>query len=116
MQQDQFVDLVKQLSQLEGLPQALEALKQVEDQEVAEAAQSLTGQFSLAEIEGEQRIYHVFTEKNEEGEDQEFVEYVMNQGDDVLVFVSWFFYAMFEIKQKETYQAAGRTYQQPKRR
>ncbi len=116
MQQDHFVELVKELSQKENLPQVLEALKAVEDQEVAEAAVSLTGQFSLAEIEGEKRIYHVFTEANDDGEEQEYAEWVMNEDDDVMVFVAWFFYAMFEMKQKDTYQAAGRTYQQPKRR
>ncbi|KMV29758.1 hypothetical protein [Photobacterium swingsii] len=116
MQQDHFVELVKELSQKENLPQVLDALKAVEDQEVAEAAASLTGQFSLAEIEGEKRIYHVFTEANDDGEEQEYAEWVMNEGDDVMVFVAWFFYAMFEMKQKDTYQAAGRTYQQPKRR
>ncbi|MGF1785650.1 hypothetical protein L4D00_07645 [Photobacterium swingsii] len=116
MQQDHFVELVKALSQKENLPQVLDALKAVEDQEVAEAAVSLTGQFSLAEIEGEKRIYHVFTEANDDGEEQEYAEWVMNEGDDVMVFVAWFFYAMFEMKQKDTYQAAGRTYQQPKRR
>ncbi|MGR5126617.1 hypothetical protein [Photobacterium swingsii] len=116
MQQDHFVELVKELSQKENLPQVLDALKAVEDQEVAEAAVSLTGQFSLAEIEGEKRIYHVFTEANDDGEEQEYAEWVMNEGDDVMVFVAWFFYAMFEMKQKDTYQAAGRTYQQPKRR
>ncbi|KXI21112.1 hypothetical protein [Photobacterium sanguinicancri] len=116
MQQDHFVELVKELSQKENLPQVLEALKAVEDQEVADAAVSLTGQFSLAEIEGEKRIYHVFTEANDDGEEQEYAEWVMNEDDDVMVFVAWFFYAMFEMKQKDTYQAAGRTYQQPKRR
>ncbi|MGF1692691.1 hypothetical protein [Photobacterium kagoshimensis] len=116
MQQDHFVELVKELSQKENLPQVLEALKAVEDQEVAEAAVSLTGQFSLAEIEGEKRIYHVFTEANDDGEEQEYAEWVMNEDDDVMVFIAWFFYAMFEMKQKDTYQAAGRTYQQPKRR
>jgi hypothetical protein len=31
------------------------------------------------------------------------------------MFVAWFFFAQFDIKQKETYQAAGKTYKQPKR-
>ena len=115
MQQDEFEILVKALCQKESLPQVLAALQATEELEVAEAAASLTGQFQLAEIEGEKRIYHVFTQENEQGEEQEYVEWVMNDGDEMLKFVAWFFYAMFEIKHKDTYQAAGRTYQQPKR-
>lgn len=60
MQQNEFEALVKSLCEKENLPQALELLKASEDKEVAEAAQSLTGQFALAEVDGEQRIYHVF--------------------------------------------------------
>ncbi|MFD2178303.1 hypothetical protein [Veronia pacifica] len=115
MEQQDFDTLVKSLLENENLPAALNALKSCSDSEVAEAAESLAGQFSLADVEGEKRIYHVFTEANDDGEEQEYVEHVMNEGDDVLVFVSWFFYAMFEIKHKDTYAAAGRTYQQPKR-
>ncbi|RXJ71569.1 hypothetical protein CS022_20380 [Veronia nyctiphanis] len=115
MEQKDFEALITSLCQLENLPEALNALKASEDEEIAKAAESLAGQFSLAEVEGEKRIYHVFTETNDDGEDQEFVEHVMNEGDDVLVFISWFFYAMFEVKHKDTYAAAGRTYQQPKR-
>ncbi|WP_159650608.1 hypothetical protein [Vibrio atypicus] len=115
MEQKEFEQLVKELCQKENLPQALEMLKAVEDQEIAEAAQSLAGQFALAEVEGEKRIYHVTIQENEQGEEQEFIEHVMNEGDDVIGFVAWFFDAMFEVKRKETYQAAGKTYQQPKR-
>ncbi|WP_260260686.1 hypothetical protein [Vibrio intestinalis] len=115
MEHKQFETLVKQLCEQPALPQALEILKSSEDQEVAEAANSLTGQFALAEVEGEQRIYHVSTLTNEQGEQEEFVEHVMNEGDDVIKFVAWFFDAMFEVKRKDTYQAAGKTYQQPKR-
>ncbi|MGC9401190.1 hypothetical protein [Vibrio genomosp. F10] len=115
MQQNEFETLVKALCQLEGLPQALEALKASEDPDIAEVAASLSGQFSLADVEGESRIYHVTVEENEQGEEQEFVEHVMNEGDDVIKFVAWFFDAQFGMKQKETYQAAGKTYRQPKR-
>ena len=82
---------------------------------VAEAAQSLSGQFALAEVEGEQRIYHVTTEVDEQGEEQEYVEHIMNEGDNVVKFVAWFFDGFFDIKQKDVYQAAGKTYKQPKR-
>ncbi|UUM32960.1 hypothetical protein [Vibrio japonicus] len=115
MEQKEFEQLVKTLCEKETLPQALETLKTYEDEEVAGAAQSLTGQFALAEVEGEKRIYHVTIQENDQGEEQEFVEHVMNEGDDVIRFVSWFFEAMFEVKRKDTYQAAGKTYQQPKR-
>lgn len=115
MEYNEFEALVKEACQQEGLPQALAILKASEDQEVAEAAESLVGQFAIAEVEGEQRIYHVTLQADEQGEEQEFVEHVMNEGDEAIRFVAWFFDAMFEVKRKETYQAAGKTYQQPKR-
>ena len=115
MLHNEFEALVKQLCEKENLPQALECLKNCEDTEIAEAAASLTGQFALAEVNGEKRIYHVSTQENDRGEPEEYVEHVMNEGEEVIRFVAWFFYAMFDIKQKETYQAAGKTYRQPKR-
>ncbi len=115
MQQNEFEALVKSLCEKENLPQALEQLKACEDEEVSQVAESLTGQFALAEIEGKKRIYHVTLQQNEQGEEQEFVEHVMNEGDDVIKFVAWFFDANFDVKQKDTYQAAGKTYKQPKR-
>ncbi|OEE38205.1 hypothetical protein ACODG7_14115 [Vibrio anguillarum] len=115
MQQDEFQALVKSLCEQQTLPQALDMLKVCEDQDIAEAALSLVGQFALAEVDGEQRIYHVVLQENEQGEEEEFVEHIMNEGDDVIKFVAWFFETMFEVKQKETYLAAGKTYKQPKR-
>ncbi|KII76191.1 hypothetical protein [Vibrio renipiscarius] len=115
MEHKEFEELVKLASQQEALPQALEILKASDDQEVAEAAASLAGQFALAEVDGEKRVYHVTLQADEQGEEQEFVEHVMNEGDDVIRFVAWFFDAMFEVKRKDTYQAAGKTYQQAKR-
>jgi hypothetical protein len=115
MLQNEFELLVKQLCEKENLPEALGCLKASDDTEVAEAAESLSGQFALAEVEGEKRIYHVTVQTDEQGQQEEFVEHVMNEGDDVIQFVAWFFYAMFDVKQKETYQAAGKTYKQPKR-
>ncbi|MGF1723563.1 hypothetical protein [Photobacterium nomapromontoriensis] len=116
MQHDQFEALIKSLCEKATLPEVLDALKACEDTEIAEAAESLTGQFNLAEIEGEQRIYHISIEENDDGEEQEYAEWIMNVGDDVIKFVAWFFYDMFDVKQKDVYQAAGRTYQQPKRK
>ncbi|ELR65799.1 hypothetical protein C942_00885 [Photobacterium marinum] len=116
MEQKQFETLIKSLCEKENLPQVLDALKACEDKDIAEAAESLTGQFQLAEIEGERRIYHVSMQENDEGEEQEYAEWIMNDGDDVIKFVAWFFFDMFEIKQKDIYQTAGRTYQQPKRK
>lgn len=115
MEHKEFEDLVKEASQQEALPQALAILKASSDQEVSEAAESLTGQFALAEVDGENRVYHVTMQTNEQGEEQEFVEHVMNEGDEVIRFVAWFFDVMFEVKRKDTYQAAGKTYLQPKR-
>jgi len=115
MQQNEFEALVQSLCEKENLSQALEQLKACEDEEVSQVAESLTGQFALAEVEGENRIYHVTVQQNDQGEEQEFVEHVMNEGDDVIKFVAWFFDAYFEVKQKDTYQAAGKTYKQPKR-
>ena len=54
-------------------------------------------------------------EQNDQGEEQEYIEHIMNEGDDVIRFVAWFFEVMFDVKRKDTYQAAGKTFQQPKR-
>lgn len=115
MLHNEFETLVKELCLKENLPQALELLKACEDSEVAEAAESLTGQFALAEVEGEKRIYHVTLQENDKGEKEEFVEHVMNEGEDVIIFVAWFFSTMFDLKQKDIYQTAGKTYRQRKK-
>ncbi|MFA0087552.1 hypothetical protein [Vibrio sp. 10N.261.51.F12] len=115
MQQDEFEKLVKSLCEFNALPDALNALKASDDTDVAEAAESLTGQFALADVDGAQRIYHVSVRTNDAGEDEEYVEHIMNDGDDVIKFVAWFFDALFDVKQSDTYKAAGKTYMQPKR-
>ncbi|WP_073579576.1 hypothetical protein [Vibrio quintilis] len=115
MQQHDFVQIVKQACECGSLPQALDFLKTVEDSDIAEAAKDLTGQFAIAEAEGKKRIYHVTQQENEQGEMQDYVEHIMNEGDDVIGFVAWFFESEFSVKKKEVYQAAGKTYQQPKR-
>ncbi|MCE7626219.1 hypothetical protein ACGRPS_21850 [Vibrio furnissii] len=115
MQQNEFEALVKQLCAQAALPQALDMLRASDDADIADAAQSLTGQFALADVEGEQRIYHVTVRADEQGVEQEYVEHIMNEGDDVVKFVAWFFDIMFDVKVKDTYQAAGKTYKQPKR-
>lgn len=115
MEYQEFESLVKALCEQDSLPQALEMLKASSDEEVAQAAEALTGQFALAEVEGESRIYHVTLQENEQGEEQEFIEHVMNEGDEVIRFVAWFFDTQFDVKRKDTYQMAGKTYQQPKR-
>ncbi|CAH0537696.1 hypothetical protein [Vibrio marisflavi] len=115
MQQNEFEALVVSLCDTTDLPQALELLKSCQDEEVAQAALSLSGQFALAEVDGEQRVYHVTNQVDDEGNEQEYVEHIMNVGDDTIKFVAWFFESMFEVKQKLTYQTAGKTYKQPKR-
>ncbi len=115
MQQQEFEALVHSLCEQESLPKALEILKNHEEKEIASAAESLTGQFVLAEVEGVNRIYHVTIQENEQGEEQEFIEHVMNEDEDVIKFIAWFFFSMFEIKERDTYKAVGKTYQQPKR-
>lgn len=115
MQQSQFESIVKHLCQFSTLPEVLAELKKSEEPEIVAAAMALTGQFAIAEVENEQRIYHVTSEMDEQGEEQEFVEHVMNEGEDVIKFIAWFFESQFEVKRKDTYQAAGKTYQQPKR-
>ncbi|MBD1572201.1 MULTISPECIES: hypothetical protein [Vibrio] len=115
MQQDEFETLVKTLCTLDAVPQILKFLQMNSDADVSEAAKSLSGQFALADVDGESRIYHVTTEKDEQGVEQEYVEHIMNEGDDVIRFVAWFFEILFEVKMKDTYQAAGKTYVQPKR-
>ncbi|MBD1577761.1 MULTISPECIES: hypothetical protein [Vibrio] len=115
MQHEEFETLVKTLCTLNEVPQVLKFLQMNSDEDVSEAAKSLSGQFALAEVEGENRIYHVTNELDEQGVEQEYVEHIMNEGDDVIRFVAWFFEIMFEVKMKETYQAAGKAYVQPKR-
>ena len=102
MQHNEFEVLVKEICSKQNLPEALELLKSNEDTEVSEAAQSLVGQFALADVENEKRIYHVTVQDNDEGEEQEFVEHVMNEGDDLIKFAAWFFESMFEVKAKDT--------------
>lgn len=115
MLQNDFEVLVNALCEKENLPDALNLLKASDDEDIAQAAESLVGQFALADVDGEKRIYHVSLQENDQGEEEEFVEHVMNEGDDVIKFVAWFFFAMFDVKQKDTYQLAGKTYKQPKR-
>ncbi|NLS12108.1 hypothetical protein HGP28_04270 [Vibrio sp. SM6] len=115
MDQKEFELLVVELCKLPSLAEGLAWLKASEDTDIAEAANALTGQFALAEVEGERRIYHVFNEENEAGELTEYVEHVMNEGDHLVKFAAWFFSTYFDMKPKEVYQAAGKTYQQPKR-
>lgn len=115
MQESEFQELVKQASSQSSLPEALTYLKNCELEEIAAAAQGLTGQFALAEMQGVNKIYHVSTEKNDQGEEEELLEFIMNEGDETLVFVSWFFFSQFDIKERDVYRAAGRTYKQPKR-
>ena len=110
MQQEEFEILVKELAQLESVPAILNALKDNEETEISEAAAAMIGHFSIAEIDGQQRIYHVFTQTNEQGEEEELAEWVMNADDELMRFIAWFFYTTFEINDKDTYQAAGRSY------
>ncbi|GAD79719.1 hypothetical protein [Vibrio ezurae] len=115
MNQSEFTQLVVLASQCDDLPQALQLLQECEYEEVSEVALSLKGQFAVAEVEGEQRVYHVTTQQ--EGDDlQEFVEHIMNTDEHVIRFVAWFFDAYFDVKQSDTYKMAGKTYQQPKRK
>lgn len=106
---------IKQAASEDSLASALNLFKTAEHAEISEVAQSLSGQFALAEVEGEKRIYHVTEQENDQGEMQEFVEHVMNEGDETIRFVAWFFDSFFDIKAKETYAMAGKTYRQPKR-
>lgn len=115
MQHSEFETLVKTLCTLESIPSALKFLQMNSDTDVAEAAKSLSGQFALAEVEGESRIYHVTTQLDDQDVEQEYVEHIMNEGDDIIRFIAWFFDIMFDVKNKDTYAAAGKTYSQPKR-
>ncbi|MFV0576471.1 MAG: hypothetical protein ACK5NC_13810 [Vibrio sp.] len=115
MQHDDFVTLVKTLCTLDSVPTALKFLQMNSDENVSEAAKSLSGQFAIAEVEGQNRIYHVSTQTDDNGVEQEYVEHIMNEGDDIIRFVAWFFDIMFDVKTKDTYSAAGKTYTQPKR-
>ncbi|OBT09466.1 hypothetical protein A9264_14590 [Vibrio sp. UCD-FRSSP16_10] len=115
MNQSEFNQLVTLASKCADLPEALTLLQECEFEEVSEVALSLKGQFALAEVEGEQRVYHVTTEQN--GDDlEEFLEHIMNVDEHVIRFVAWFFDAYFDVKPSDTYKIAGKTYQQPKRK
>ncbi len=115
MENQAFQELIQKTCQTDDLPQALALLRSCGDENIAEAANQLTGKFNMAEVDGKQKIYHIFTELNEENEEQEFAEFVMNIGDDIMLFVAWFFYTQFEIKASDVYAAAGKTYKQPKK-
>ncbi|MCE0494946.1 hypothetical protein [Vibrio salinus] len=115
MQETEFQELVKQASSMGSLPEALAFLKNCDLEDVASAAKDLTGQFALAEMEGVNKIYHVITEKDEQGNEEELLEFIMNEGDDTLIFVAWFFSSQFSLKTRDVYRAAGKTYKQPKR-
>lgn len=112
MKHDYFVKLVKKLDEKDTLPEVLEILKGLSDSTISECAKSLTGQFSLCEIDGEKRIYHVEVRESDdpEQEAEEYAEWIMNEGDDVIKFIAWFFDAMFSIEKKDVYTAAGKTY------
>ncbi|ORT48712.1 hypothetical protein ST37_16690 [Vibrio sp. qd031] len=115
MQHAEFEAIIKQATQTKGLAPALEFFTQSEHKEISDAAQSLKGQFSAAELDGQLRIYHVTEQTDDEGNSEQFLEHVMNEGDDVIQFVAWFFESQFEYSAKEIYQIAGKTYRQPKR-
>ncbi len=115
MQESEFQKLVKQASSKSSLPEALTFLKNCDLDEIASAAQDLTGQFALAEMQGVNKIYHVVTEIDEQGKEEELLEFIMDEGDDTLVFVAWFFTSQFSMKARDVYRAAGKTYKQPKR-
>ncbi|WP_105901625.1 hypothetical protein [Vibrio gangliei] len=115
MQHSDYETLVKTLCTLDSVPTALKFLQMNSDSNVADAAKSLSGQFAIAEVEGQNRIYHVSTQTDDNGVEQEYVEHIMNEGDDIIRFVAWFFDIMFDVKNKDTYAAAGKTYTQPKR-
>lgn len=115
MEQKYFETLIKTLCATSSLPEALELLKVCDNESIKNEAQALTGEFTIAQTDGKSRIYHLFTEENDEGVEEEFVEHVMFLDDDVIIFISWFFFTQFDIKHRDTYAAAGRTYKQPKR-
>ncbi len=112
---NEFQQLVVACVEQGTLPKALEWLKACDNKDISSAASALSGHFALAEVEGQQRIYHVFTDEDDQGEEQEYLDHIMNEGDDVVQFVAWFFYSQFDIKDKDTYQAAGKPYSKPKR-
>ncbi len=115
MEQENFERLITSLCCTANLPEALEMLQTCQIEEIEQEAKALVGQFSLAAVQGKSRIYHVFIEENDQGVEEEFVEHVMYLDEPVIVFVAWFFYTQFGIKNRDTYAAAGKTYKQPKR-
>jgi len=115
MQQIEFQNLIQQAIEKNSLPEALTFLKESTIEDVAAAAQDLTGQFALADMDGVNKVYHVTVEINDEGKEEEFLEFIMNRDDDTIVFVTWFFFSQFSIKASDVYRAAGKTYKQPKR-
>ncbi len=115
MQHKQFEDLLTLLLKQATLAEALAELKNSSTSAIAEVAMALTGQFASAEVNGQLQIFHVTACQDANGEEQEFVEHIMNEGEDIIKFIAWFFESQFDYSQKEIYQMAGKTYQQPKR-
>jgi hypothetical protein len=108
--------IVIESAKAESLKESLVILCAAEEATIAEAANELVGQFSAAEVDGKIRIYHVSIESDESGNEQEYAEWIMNEGDELIKFVAWFFSSHFELKQKDVYQLAGKTYKQPSRK
>jgi hypothetical protein len=107
--------LMTELVKKHDLKEALALLVACDIEEIASTATELQGHFFVAEVDNVHKIYHSSTEIDDEGTEKEYLDHVMNVGDDIMCFVTWFFDSFFEIKTKEIYALAGKTYKQQKK-
>ncbi|WP_163935139.1 PQQ-dependent sugar dehydrogenase [Paraferrimonas sp. SM1919] len=114
MQDIEYSKLVATLVEQSSVAAVLNYLANSEEPELAEVAAELQGNL-LLDPDNNQKVFFVYTEINDEGEQEQFQEFVMNKDDEVLVFIAWLFFSFFEVKHRETYAAVNRTYTQPKR-
>ncbi len=91
----------RRFSALDGLPQALELLKSMRILKSLRGCR-ITDWSICASWSGRRKAYlprdasRKWTRRNP----REYIEHVMNEGDDLIKFAAWFFETMFELKQK----------------
>lgn len=108
--------LMAEILNTNNLKDALLLLIDSDLEDIAVTARELQGKFFIAEIDNHQKIYYSSIEKEESGEETEYLEHVMNVDENIMKFIIWFFHGFFEIKVKDIYRLAGKTYQQQKKR
>ncbi len=101
MQKPELINLIQQLTQQTDIPSALPLLMECDDEVIKETAQALSGHFALAQSDDKEKIYYLFEQENEQGEQEEFVEFIMNSDDSINEFILWFFTRFFDIEEEQ---------------